>query len=39
MEAMKMENPIYAPCDGTIKAIYVNPGDQLQADDPIMLIG
>ena len=38
MEAMKMENPIYAPCDGTVTAIHVSQGDQLQADDPILTI-
>ena len=39
MEAMKMENPIYAPCDGQITSIAVNQGDQLQADDLILTIG
>ena len=39
MEAMKMENPIYAPCDGTISSIAVNQGDQIQADDLILTIG
>ena len=39
MEAMKMENEIYAPCDGTISSITVNQGDQLQAGDLIMTIG
>ena len=38
MEAMKMENPIYAPCDGVIADILVSQGDQLQADDPILVI-
>ena len=39
MEAMKMENPIYAPCDGKITSIAVKQGDQLQADDLILTIG
>ncbi|MDD7272172.1 MAG: biotin attachment protein [Spirochaetales bacterium] len=39
MEAMKMENPIYAPCDGKITAIKANQGDQLQAGDVILSIG
>ena len=39
MEAMKMENPIYAPCDGTVSSIAVNQGDQIQADDLILTIG
>ena len=39
MEAMKMENPIYAPCDGQITSIAVSQGDQIQADDLILTIG
>ncbi|MGN0907056.1 MAG: biotin/lipoyl-containing protein [Bullifex sp.] len=39
MEAMKMENPIYAPCDGKITAIKAGQGDQLQAGDVILSIG
>ena len=39
MEAMKMENPIYAPCDGKVTAIKANQGDQLQAGDVILSIG
>ncbi len=39
MEAMKMENEIFAPCDGEITAIRVNQGDQLQAGDVLMSIG
>ena len=38
MEAMKMENEIYAPCAGTVTAICVNQGDQLQAGDTLMTI-
>ena len=26
LEAMKMENEIMAPCDGTVTAVSVNPG-------------
>ena len=33
-----MENPIYAPCSGVIADILVSQGDQLQADDPILVI-
>ena len=36
---MKMENPIYAPCDGKVTAIKANQGDQLQAGDVILSIG
>ncbi len=39
MEAMKMENPIYAPCDGKVTAIKASQGDQLQAGDLILSIG
>ena len=39
MEAMKMENEIYAPCDGTVQQILVNQGDQLQSDSDLMIIG
>ncbi len=39
MEAMKMENEIYSPCDGTVSEICVNQGDQLQAGDTLMIIG
>ncbi len=38
MEAMKMENELYAPCAGTIGKISVAPGQQLVADDLIMTI-
>ncbi len=39
MEAMKMENEIYSPCDGVISSISANQGDQLQAGDLLMTIG
>ncbi len=39
MEAMKMENEIYAPCDGVVSSISANQGDQLQAGDLLMTIG
>ncbi len=39
MEAMKMENEIYSPCDGTVQQILVNQGDQLQSGAPLMIIG
>ena len=39
MEAMKMENPIYAPCDGTVSSIAVSQGDQINADALILTIG
>ena len=39
MEAMKMENEVFSPCDGTITAIKVENGDQCQADDVLVIIG
>ena len=39
MEAMKMENEIYAPCDGKITSIAVTQGQQLQAGDSLITIG
>ena len=39
MEAMKMENEIYAPCDGKITSIAVSQGQQLQAGDNLITIG
>jgi len=39
MEAMKMENEIFAPVAGTIKKILVKQGDQLMADDVLAIIG
>ena len=39
MEAMKMENEIFASQDGVVSEICVAQGDQLQADDELMIIG
>jgi pyruvate carboxylase subunit B len=38
MEAMKMENEIFAPASGVIKEILVKQGDQLMADDVLAII-
>ncbi|MBR4426572.1 MAG: acetyl-CoA carboxylase biotin carboxyl carrier protein subunit, partial [Spirochaetales bacterium] len=38
MEAMKMENEIYAPCDGTITSISVSQGQQVAAGDTLLTI-
>ena len=38
MEAMKMENEIYAPCDGTVAKISVQLQQQLQAGSVLMTI-
>ena len=39
MEAMKMENEIFAPAAGTVTKICVKQGDQLMADDVLAYIG
>lgn len=39
MEAMKMENEIFAPCAGTVTEICVNQGDQITADEDLIVIG
>jgi len=38
MEAMKMENEIFAPCDGTVTSITVTQGQQLASGDTLMTI-
>ena len=38
LEAMKMENPIYAPHDGKVTEIYVDAGDVVQAGDVLLVI-
>ena len=39
LEAMKMENEISAPKDGTVTAIHVNKGDSVLEGAPIVSIG
>lgn len=36
MEAMKMENQIQAPYDGTVKKVFVNKGDSVAEDDVLV---
>ncbi|MGE4584655.1 MAG: biotin/lipoyl-containing protein [Sphaerochaeta sp.] len=38
MEAMKMENEIFAPCDGVVTKICVSQGQQMQSDDELLVI-
>ncbi|MBP3203254.1 MAG: biotin/lipoyl-binding protein, partial [Bacteroidales bacterium] len=38
LEAMKMENEISAPKDGTITAIHVNKGDSILEGAPVVTI-
>ncbi|MBW2148301.1 MAG: acetyl-CoA carboxylase biotin carboxyl carrier protein subunit [Deltaproteobacteria bacterium] len=39
LEAMKMEMPIPAPCDGTIKEVCVAAGDSVESGKVIAIIG
>ncbi|MBI9091056.1 MAG: acetyl-CoA carboxylase biotin carboxyl carrier protein subunit [Desulfobacterium sp.] len=38
IEAMKMETPIYIPCDGTISKVNVKVGDTVEEDDLLLSI-
>lgn len=38
LEAMKMENDIHAPESGTVKEIFINEGDTVNADETLMVI-
>jgi biotin carboxyl carrier protein len=38
LEAMKMENELKAPTNGTVKSINYNQGDNVRQDKPIMII-
>ena len=38
-EAMKMENEIFAPCDGTVKELSVSQGAAVQPGQTLMVIG
>lgn len=39
LEAMKMENSLGAPCDGTVKALCFNSGDSVAKDTVLAVIG
>ncbi|QDU54802.1 biotin/lipoyl-containing protein [Aeoliella mucimassa] len=39
LEAMKMEVPVAAPCDGVVKEIMVQPGQQIANGQDLALIG
>ena len=39
LEAMKMENDIVAPQDGTVAAINVNKGDSVEAGQSLIVLG
>ena len=38
LEAMKMEMPVVSTATGVVKEICVNPGQEVEADAPIVLI-
>jgi len=38
LEALKMENPIYAPADGTVSDIKVAENDAVEANQVLMII-
>jgi biotin carboxyl carrier protein len=38
LESMKMENPIVAPVNGTVKEVKVAPGQIVQAGDVVAII-
>ena len=38
IEAMKMQNLIYAPVAGTVKAVHVKQGDKVEPDDVLVII-
>ena len=39
LEAMKMENPIFAICDGTVQEIKVKEGESVSADQVLVVLG
>lgn len=38
IEAMKMENMVYAPCAGAVSAIKVKAGDRIEPGDLLLVI-
>ncbi len=38
LEALKMENPIYAPADGTVAEIKVSENDAVEANQVLMVL-
>ena len=38
VEAMKMENPVHAPVSGTVKAVHIAVGDNVNPDECLMEI-
>lgn len=38
IEAMKMETPVFIPCNGTVKEIRVKEGAEVEEDDVLAVI-
>lgn len=38
IEALKMEIPVFSPCDGSVKEIRVKKGDAVEEDDVLAVI-
>ncbi len=38
VEALKMEIPVYSPCDGSVSEILVKKGDAVEEDDVMAVI-
>jgi pyruvate carboxylase subunit B len=38
LEAMKMENELAAPRDGTVSRVLVKPGATVEAGDPLVIL-
>jgi biotin carboxyl carrier protein len=38
LEAMKMENPIVAPSDGTVKEIKIGEGDKVDTNQVLVVL-
>ncbi|MFC1811921.1 acetyl-CoA carboxylase biotin carboxyl carrier protein subunit [Thermodesulfobacteriota bacterium] len=38
IEAMKMETPVFAPCDGTVKEVRVQEGDEVEEEEVLAVI-
>jgi len=38
LEAMKMETPVFVPCDGTVEEVRANEGDEVEEDDILAII-
>ena len=38
VEAMKMETPVFVPCDGTIREVRIKEGDKVAENDILAII-